>query len=237
MFVEKPLALSILELEDIKTALADSKGSVTVGFNRRYSPHVEKIRALIGSAPGPLNIVCNMNAGSIPKNHWLHDLKVGGGRILGEACHHIDLASFIANSPIVEVCMQALGESPEVSTDNASIFLKFQNGSQAVVNYFSNGSSSYSKERIEVYSEGRNLVLDNFRTLSAYGFSRLKTSLRGSVVLKTRQNKGFEKQFALFNKFVTKGGSPLIPFSQLENTTKATLMCLESLKQKSWMSV
>jgi len=237
VFVEKPLALALTELEDIKTALINSKGSVTVGFNRRFSPHVEKIKSLIGDTPGPLSIVCNMNAGAIPRNHWVQDLKVGGGRILGEACHHIDLASFIAGSPINEVCMQALGESPEVNTDNASILLKFQNGSQAVINYFSNGSPSYSKERIEIYSEGRNLILDNFRALSAYGFSRLKTSLRGSVVLRTHQDKGHEKQFALFNKFVTKGGSPLIPFSQLENTTKATLMCLESLKQKSWMSV
>lgn len=237
VFIEKPLALSLVELEDIKTALSNSKGSVTVGFNRRFSPHVEKLKSLIGDTPGPVSIVCNMNAGAIPRSHWVHDLKVGGGRILGEACHHIDLASFIANSPIVEVCMQALGESPDLGTDNASILIKFKNGSQAVVNYFSNGSASYSKERIEVYSEGRNLVIDNFRTLSAYGFNRLKTSLRGSVALKTSQDKGHEKQFALFNKFITEGGSPLIPFSQLENVTRATLMCLESLKQKSWISV
>jgi predicted dehydrogenase/threonine dehydrogenase-like Zn-dependent dehydrogenase len=237
VFVEKPLALSLIELEDINTALSNSKGSVTVGFNRRFSPHVSKLKSLIGDTPGPVSIVCNMNAGAIPRSHWVHDLKVGGGRILGEACHHIDLASFIANSPIIEVCMQALGESPDLGTDNASILIKFKNGSQAVVNYFSNGSASYSKERIEVYSEGRNLVIDNFRTLSAYGFSRLKTSLRGSVALKTSQDKGHEKQFALFNKFIIEGGSPLIPFSQLENVTRATLMCLESLKQKSWISV
>lgn len=103
-----------------------------------------------------------MNAGFIPREVWVHDLEIGGGRIIGEACHFIDLCSFLAGSEVVAVCMNALGENPEENTDNASILLRYANGTNAVINYFANGSKSYAKERVEVFSQERVLVLDNW---------------------------------------------------------------------------
>lgn len=151
VFVEKPLCLNPEELQEILAAYhsAPNGTTITVGFNRRFSPFAEKLRVLAGE--GPKNIVATMNAGSIPKEMWVHDMEVGGGRIIGEACHFIDLCSYLANSSIVSVCMNALGENPQENTDNASIILRYANGSNAVINYFSNGSKSYAKERIEVY--------------------------------------------------------------------------------------
>lgn len=115
------------------------------------------MRRLLGD--GPKNIVATMNAGFIPREVWVHDLEIGGGRIIGEACHFIDLCSFLAGSEVVAVCMNALGENPEENTDNASILLRYANGTNAVINYFANGSKSYAKERVEVFSQERVLVL------------------------------------------------------------------------------
>ena len=168
VFVEKPLCLNPEELQEILAAYhsAPNGTTITVGFNRRFSPFAEKLRVLAGE--GPKNIVATMNAGSIPKEMWVHDMEVGGGRIIGEACHFIDLCSYLANSSIVSVCMNALGENPQENTDNASIILRYANGSNAVINYFSNGSKSYAKERIEVYSNERVFVIDNWRKLTAF---------------------------------------------------------------------
>lgn len=121
--------------------------------------------------------MATMNAGFIPSEVWVHDLKVGGGRIIGEACHFIDLCSFFSDSKVVAVCMNAMGENPEENTDNASILLRYENGANAVINYFANGSKSYSKERIEIYTQEKTLVLDNWRKLRGYGckgFSKMK---------------------------------------------------------------
>ena len=111
-----------------------------------------------------------MNAGFIPADVWVHDLKVGGGRIIGEACHFIDLCSYLTGSDVVAVCMNALGPNPQENTDNASILLRYANGSNAVINYFANGSKSYAKERIELFSQEKVLILDNWRALHGYGF-------------------------------------------------------------------
>ena len=148
-FVEKPLALNEKELERIIEAYRESGKTLTVGFNRRFSPHIEKIKSIVGNAQ--MNVVATMNAGFIPSNVWVHDMKIGGGRIIGEACHYIDLISYLTGSRVKAVCMNAMGENPEENTDNASILLKMENGSTGVINYFSNGSKAYSKERVEVF--------------------------------------------------------------------------------------
>lgn len=188
VFVEKPLALNDNELNEIIAGVKKSGKTVTVGYNRRFSPHVAKIKELLGDKPEPLNIIATMNAGSIPPDVWIHNLKEGGGRIIGEACHFIDLASYIAASPVKAVLMSALGENPQENTDNAIITLKFENGSQAVVNYFANGNKSYSKERLEVFSSEKVLILHNFRKLKGYGFKNFKK-------LKTQLDKGHDEQF------------------------------------------
>ncbi len=228
VFVEKPLALNIDELEKIILAKNKSQKTLTVGFNRRFSPHALKMKQLLGDTQ--MNVIATMNAGFIPNNVWVHDRLVGGGRIIGEACHFIDLITFLTGSKVVEVCMNAMGINPEENTDNASILLKYENGSTGVINYFANGSKSYSKERVEVYSQERTLVMDNFRTTKGYGF-------KGFTKLKTRLDKGHNNQFTLLNKVIKNGGQPLIPFEEIVNTTKASLAAIQSLKEKRWVKI
>ena len=228
VFVEKPLALSLEDLDKIaKTRKATGK-SVVVGFNRRFSPHIKKIKSLIGDVPA--NFICTMNAGFIPPELWLHDLESGGGRIIGEACHYMDLLVYLTGSKVKSVCMNALGQNPEINTDNASILLRFENGSQGVINYFANGSKSYSKERIEVHSQERTLICDNFRLTKGYG-------TKGFSKLKTRQNKGNHEQFKRLKAFATGKGEELIPFDEIYNVSKATLLAVESLKTGAWVDV
>lgn len=230
VFVEKPLCLKIEELSQILEAQEKSGKSITVGFNRRFSPHIQKIRSLLGNSGSPINIVATMNAGFIPANVWVHDMEVGGGRILGEACHYLDLVRFLANSPITAVCMNAMGQNPQLNTDNASILVRFENGSNAVVNYFANGSKAYSKERVEVYSDQRIAVMDNFRLTEGYGF-------KGFSKLKTKQDKGHIAQFTQFAQMIQQGGAPMIPLAEIVNVTQASFAALESLKTGGWVSV
>ncbi len=229
VFVEKPLALTLEELKSIETAYKTSKGSLMIGFNRRFSPHIEKMKSLIGNAP--MNINATMNAGAIPANVWVHDMKIGGGRIIGEACHYIDLVVFLTGSKIKAVCMNAMGENPRENTDSASILLKLENGSTAVVNYFANGSKSYSKERVEVFSQERNLIMDNFMITKGYGF-------RGFKKLKTKLDKGHKNQFKKIVENVNTGkGLNLINFEELINVSKASLAAIESLKSGNWVTI
>ena len=235
VFVEKPLALSHAELDTVMDAYqyAATNGkrpTMTVGFNRRFSPFVQKAKQLIGDADNPINIIATMNAGHIPADIWVQDMQVGGGRIIGEACHFIDLMIYLTGSKVAEVNMSALGIHPLENTDNAIITLKFSNGSQGVINYFSNGSKSYAKERIEVYSQGRTLVIDNFRKMKGFGFK----SFSG---MSGRQDKGHKEQFKRLIKSVKEGGAALIPFDELVNTTKATFAAIESLKSGKRMIV
>ena len=230
VFVEKPLCLNPTELDAIIQAYqeTDAKVTLTVGFNRRFSPFATKLKQLAGE--GPKNIVATMNAGFIPKEMWVHDPEIGGGRIIGEACHFIDLCSYLAGSRIVSVCMNAMGVNPDENTDNASLLLRYENGTNAVINYFANGSKAYAKERIEVFSKERVFVIDNWRKLEAFG-------VKGFSTMKGTMDKGQKAQFALLNDRIQNGGDALIPFDSLINTTKATFAAIESLKQNRWVEV
>ncbi len=228
VFIEKPLALNKTELDELIAAVNESRGSITVGFNRRFSPHSLKIKQHIGT--GPMNIIATMNAGFIPANVWVQDLKVGGGRIIGEACHLIDLCSYFTGSKVISVCMNAMGRNPEENTFNSSILLKYEDGSNAVINYFANGSKIYSKERIEIYSQGRTVVMDNFRKTLAYGFN-------GFNSLKTSLDKGHKNQFNSIIKKVQQGGEPLISFDSLINTSLTTFGAIESLIERKWIDI
>lgn len=223
VFVEKPLALNENELEEVIRAYGSSDKCLAVGFNRRFAPMVEKAKVALGGPDSLMNIVITVNAGSIPPGVWIQDMETGGGRIIGEGCHFIDLVSFLAGSRVESVLMSAMEQNPEVNTDNAIITLKLKNGSQGVVNYFSNGHKSYPKERIEVYSRGRVLVIDNFRKMTAHGF----TGLKGGT---GRQDKGHRRQFELYLQRIKAGGPALIPFEALVNTTRTSFAALESLK-------
>lgn len=230
VFVEKPLCLNKEELAAISEAYENAGDNVTltVGFNRRFSPLAVKLKQQVGD--GPKNIVATMNAGFIPAEMWVHDLEIGGGRIIGEACHFIDLCSYIAGSRITAVCMNAMGTNPEENTDNATILLKYENGTNAVINYFANGSKSYAKERFEVYSQERVFVLDNWRRLEGFGskgFSKMTCSM----------DKGQNSQFTQLNERIKNGGAPLIPFDSIVNTTLASFAAIESLKTGGWVNI
>lgn len=229
VFVEKPLAINLEQLEAVEKAVEVSDKSVVVGFNRRFSPFTRKAKQALGDSNKSINVIATMNAGCIPENHWVQDMETGGGRIIGEACHYIDLISYFTGSEVESVVMNAQGLMPEISTDNASILLKYKNGSQGVINYFSDGSKSYAKERVEIYDQGKNIVIDNFRKISFYGYKRKD--------FKSSQDKGHVKQFDLWNSFLKEGGEPIIPFDSIANTTKTSIKCLESLVSKKWEDV
>lgn len=228
VFVEKPLALTTTELDEVIAAQQTSGKSLTVGFNRRFSPHAQKIKQQLSHTP--CHITATMNAGFIPANSWVQDLKIGGGRIVGEACHFIDLMVYLTGSKVASVCMNALGNNPEENTDNASILLRFENGSNGVINYFSNGSKAYAKERIEVFSQEQTFVLDNFRQTKAYG-------CKGFSGLKTQLDKGHKNQFQQLIRRVQSGGEALIPFDEIVNTTRASFAAIQSLKENRWVEV
>ncbi len=230
VFVEKPLALNLTELDQIIASIEKSNKTVTVGFNRRFAPLAVKMKNLLGNGSVPINIIATMNAGYIPANVWVHDMEIGGGRIIGEACHFIDLISFITNSQVISVCMNAMGQHPMDNSDNASILLKYENGTNAVINYFANGSKAYSKERVEVYHQERTLVMDNWRKLTGYGFKNFSSASSG-------QDKGHQSQFNLLIESVTKGGSQTIPIDQIINTTKASFAAIESLRNGTWINI
>lgn len=230
VFVEKPLCLNVDELLNIENTYREAGKDVTltVGFNRRFSPFATKLKQLVGS--GPKNIVATMNAGYIPPEMWVHDMEIGGGRIIGEACHFIDLCSFIADSEVVAVSMNALGKNPKENTDNASILLRYANGSNAVINYFSNGSKSYAKERIEVYSQQKVFVIDNWRKLEGFG-------VKGFSKMAGTMDKGQKALFALLSDRIKNGGDALIPFGSIINTTQTAFAAIRSLKENSWINI
>lgn len=230
VFVEKPLAITKNELEEIIDTVKTlpQSLSVTVGFNRRFSPFVQKAKKMIGDAP--VNMIATVNAGFIPPEVWVQDMHIGGGRIIGEACHFIDMMIFLAGSKVKAVVMSALGKNPSGNTDNAIITVQFENGSQGVINYFSNGNKAYAKERVEIYSQGRILIIDNFRKLTGFGF-------KGFSAMSGMLDKGHKAQFAQLIDSVKSGKGALIPFEELVNTTQTSFAALESLQKGSWIKV
>jgi predicted dehydrogenase/threonine dehydrogenase-like Zn-dependent dehydrogenase len=230
VFVEKPLALNQDELDAIVAQHKKGKATVNVGFNRRFAPLAKKMKQLLGNSNTPMNIIATMNAGFIPPNVWVHDMEVGGGRIIGEACHFIDLISYLCDSHVVSVCMNAMGENPEENTDNATILLKYANGTNAVINYFANGSKAYSKERVEVFHQNRTLIMDNWRKLKGFGF-------KGNSDASSGQDKGHQNQFNLLVERVLTGGEAIVPMDSIVNTTKASFAAIESLKTGEWIKL
>ena len=175
VFVEKPLCLKQEELNEIKAVYekSESKPIIMVGFNRRFSPHIQKIQKLLFATSGPKSFIFNINAGHIGEDHWTQDRQIGGGRIIGEACHFIDLLRFLADSPILEWNKNSMNSKTK---DTFSIGLKFEDGSIGMINYFANGPQCLPKERLEIFSQGSVLQLDNFRKLKGFawpGFTKM----------------------------------------------------------------
>jgi len=229
VFVEKPLTLTYEELDEIDAAIKETDKTLTVGFNRRFSPFIIDAKKQLGAAAVPIHVIATMNAGFIPQDVWVQDMEAGGGRIIGEACHLIDLITSLTGSLVDSVIMNAMGPNPSENTDNATILLKYKNGSNGVINYFANGSKAYSKERVEIYSQNRTIVIDNFRKSYYYGF-------KSSVMSKT-QDKGHHEQFRLFVDRLKNGGNPIIPYTEIMNTSRAAIAAVESLKTNSWVAI
>jgi predicted dehydrogenase len=224
VYVEKPLALDRAELALARDAFEQARDrQLMVGFNRRFAPLAVEMRALLTGRSQPLSAVYTVNAGPIPADHWTQDSRVGGGRIIGEGCHFIDLLRYLIGSPLVGLEARTMGDAPGVAVrqDKMTILLEFADGSTGAVHYLANGSKRYPKERIEVFSEGRVLLLDNFKTLQGYGWPgfRKRTFFR--------QDKGHRAEIAAFVERVENGGEPLIPWSELEEVTLASFAAVE----------
>jgi predicted dehydrogenase/threonine dehydrogenase-like Zn-dependent dehydrogenase len=224
VFVEKPLALNREELAQIEQVLTEHPNQqLLVGFNRRFAPFAIRLKELLTGRSQPCSLIYTVNAGEIPANHWTQDPDIGGGRIIGEACHFIDLLLFLVGSPIVSVDAHMIGRVPgvDVRTDKMTIQLEFADGSTGVVHYLANGSKAFPKERLEVFSEGRTAVLDNYRTLRGYGWKGLRN-------VRTRnQDKGHQAEMQAFVERIKAGGELLIPWSDLRDVTLATFVAVE----------
>lgn len=230
VFVEKPLSIDLVGIEKVRSALekASFPVTVTVGFNRRYAPHITKMRELLEG--GPMNVVITVNAGFILGNAWIHDNARGGGRLVGEACHFIDLVAWLAQSHITEVCTHTLTVQGNMSSGNASVLLRLANGSTGTVHYFSNGHNSYPKERVEVHSLGRTIVLDNYKVLRGYGFEGLSE-------MKTSGGKGHQEQFDRLFESISSDMGPIMPLEDIWNSSYATLAARDSMWTGGWVKV
>ncbi|MFA9395549.1 MAG: bi-domain-containing oxidoreductase [Halodesulfovibrio sp.] len=233
VFVEKPLALDLKELDAIEAAyelavMKDKAPSLMVGFNRRFSSQIEKMKELLSTISEPKSFIMTMNAGAIPADHWTQDISVGGGRIVGEACHFIDLMRYLADSEIVSVQARRMGENPatEIVEDKAAIILGFADGSFGTIHYFANGAASFPKERIEVFAAGRVLQLDNFRKLKAFGWPKFKK------MNLWQQDKG---QHACVTSFLDsiKNGTPApISVAEIFEVARVSIKVAHALRQQ-----
>ena len=231
VFCEKPLCLTSEELDAIEAVVSGGRAQaahahlhVMVGFNRRFAPHVKQMVQRLSSLSGPKCMVMTVNAGEIPADHWTQQPSEGGGRILGEACHFVDLLRYLAGAPIEQVSAVAMDTGGTVSEDNATLNLQFGDGSMGTVHYFANGHRSFPKEHLQVFCDGRVLALDNFRTLRGYGWSGL-----GRHVL-LRQDKGNAACVSAFVEAVRAGRATPIPFDEIVNVTRACLQAVEQLR-------
>jgi predicted dehydrogenase len=181
------------------------------------------MKELINSMKSPMMMVMMVNAGYIPKDHWVHDIEVGGGRIVGEACHFIDLLRYLAGDEIVDIKTSIMGDAPgiEIREDKVTFTLSFADGSVGTVHYFANGHKSFPKERLEVFVEGRILVLDNFKSLIGYGWQGFKKMKLLS------QNKGHREGIKAFIDAVSTAKGYPIPLEELFEVTKASFDVLE----------
>ncbi|MBK9425012.1 MAG: bi-domain-containing oxidoreductase [Bacteroidetes bacterium] len=222
VFVEKPLCMDVDELEQIKKAHAASGKSLMVGFNRRFSPLVKSLMNVIHEKNDvQLSINYRINAGIVPSDHWIHDKSVGGGRIIGEACHFIDLASFLAKSKIESVSAVAVPDAHS-QNDTAVISLYFKNGSIANISYFSNGNKEVEKENIEVFFNGRIAIINDFKTLTIYGKNKIEKKSKGT-------DKGHNQEVSEFLNNINSGSPCPIPFEEQYNSFLATFMCIKSI--------
>ena len=233
VFVEKPLAITHEELSDVKTAYdeavkTDKTPKLMVGFNRRFSPQIQKMKELLAPIKEPKSFIMTMNAGSIPADHWTQDNNVGGGRIIGEACHFVDLMRYLADSEIVSLQARRMGDtdSVEVTEDKAAIILGFADGSFGTIHYLANGAASFPKERVEVFADGKVLQLDNFVKLKGFGFKGFKK------MNLWKQDKGQNLCSKLFLDSIKDGTEAPISIDEIFEVAKVSIDIAEQLRKQ-----
>lgn len=220
VFVEKPLCLTMGELDEIADEVRNAPGRLMVGFNRRFSPAIAEITREL-KTNRPVTISYQINAGALPADHWVHDPKIGGGRILGEACHFIDLAIFLSGSKVKSVQASALGAKPGLG-DSAAIVLKMENGSVASINYFSNGHASIPKERLEVQQDGQFWQLEDFKKLRKNGVGKPAKTW-------AKAQKGYREELAAFSASIREGKPAPIAFDEIHHSMWVTFRVLEEM--------
>ena len=233
VFVEKPLAIDLEQLNSVKQAYnqqidAGKDARVMVGFNRRFSPQVIKMKALLDTTIAPKSFIMTVNAGDIPADHWTQLPQAGGGRIIGEACHFIDLMRHLVGHKITSVKAQRMGDSPAVAIteDKAAIILGFADGSFGTIHYYANGASSFPKERIEVFVDGKVLQIDNFRRMKGYGwpgFSKMNL---------WQQDKGQKACAKAFLESISQGKPAPISAQEIFEVAEVTIQISNQLRDQ-----
>lgn len=221
IFVEKPLCLKEEELEEIQKEQIRSGKSVMIGFNRRFAPFTKILKEKIGS--GPMSMIYRINAGAIPKDTWIQDMEIGGGRILGEVCHFIDYLTYINGSLPVKLSANAVPD-PDSLNDTVNILIQFENGSTGVIGYYANGSKGLSKEYVEIFSSGTTVVLDDFKELRIYGNGKPR---KKKLLNQDKGQKEMVRSF--FNSLLNDGKAPISP-EEIYAVTKASFKVLKSLQ-------
>ena len=214
VFVEKPLCLKLGELAEIEAAYRDSDSLLMVGFNRRFAPFIVMIKSFLAQLTVPKAFTMTVNAGHIPKEHWTQDIEQGGGRIIGEACHFIDLLRFLSGAEIVNSHIEFMESA---SNDSAVIILRFGDGSIGTINYLANGHGTLSKERLEVFAAGRFIQLDNFRKLELRGWPGLRNKFKKS------QDKGQIQCVKETLLAITSGSEAPIPFQEISEVSRIAI--------------
>jgi predicted dehydrogenase/NADPH:quinone reductase-like Zn-dependent oxidoreductase len=226
VFVEKPLAIDEAGLARVLLAHGRANGAqVMVGFNRRFAPCAVQAKRLLAGRSAPVTIDMMINAGELPREHWTRDPRVGGGRIVGEGCHFVDLALFLVGAPIVGMSASGVASRPGAPpSDDATLCLAFADGSTATIAYRTGGPKSFPKERVEIFCEGRALVVDNWRALRAYDWPGVKRARPWAA-----QDKGHRAEVAAFLDAVRTGGDAPIPFAELVSVTATSLALARQL--------
>ena len=233
VFVEKPLALSDEQLDRIANAAQTSSARLMVGFNRRFSPLARQAKDFFEGCDTPLSIVYRVNAGRVPKEHWIQTESEGGGRIVGEVCHFVDLMVFLTGARPVSVFAEAVSakSAKVIDSDSVLITLKFSDGSNGSIAYLAEGDKALAKERVEIFGGGRTFVLDDYRRALSYRDGRENVS-----TLKA-QDKGQKDQVRVVCDALLSGGEPPISLEDLVVTTRTTFRVLDSLHEKVPMVV
>jgi predicted dehydrogenase len=223
VFCEKPLCLTEEELDEIHSAYASAASCrLMVGFNRRFAPMIQQMRALLSKSEGPFTMQYRVNAGPLPPDHWVSDPEQGGGRILSEMCHFVDLLSFICGS--IPIAVQAK-DVPSPSGQDITAIVEFQDGSIGTITYVCSGDRSFSKERIEVFGGGAVATLDDFRRLDLVRLGKKKT-----FYSRLRQDKGHKSEWRAFSGCIRSRGPAPIAFEEIVASTLATIRIAESLR-------